>query len=93
MRDVADLLGIRKLTSTAYHHQTIGALENAHKTLRASRADLLLPDRINLNSQPFTWSEWILFWTFMYNTTVHSSRNYTPFELMFGRRCILLSLV
>lgn len=86
MKDVAELLGIEKLTSTAYHHETIGALENSHKTL----GNFL---RVNLNGQPFTWSEWIPFWAFMYNTTVHSSHNYTPFELMYGRKCTLPSLI
>lgn len=82
MKDVADLLGVEKLTSTAYHHESIGALENAHKTL----GNFL---RVSSNDNPFTWSEWIPFWTFMYNTTVHSSHSYSPFELVYGRKCIL----
>lgn len=86
MKDVAELLGIEKLTSTAYHHESIGALENAHKTL----GNFL---RVSINDKPFTWSEWIPFWTFMYNTTVHSSHNYTPFELMYGRKCNLPSTI
>lgn len=86
MKDVADLLGIQRLTSTAYHHESIGALENAHKTL----GNFL---RANSTEKRFTWSEWIPYWTFMYNTTVHSSHGYTPFELVFGRKCILPSLM
>lgn len=86
MKDMAELLGIEKLSSTAYHHETIGALENSHKTL----GNFL---RVNSHGQYFTWSEWIPFWTFMYNTTVHSSHNYTPFELLFGRKCVVPSLI
>ncbi|KAK9752244.1 hypothetical protein QE152_g4345 [Popillia japonica] len=32
-KETAKLLGIAQLTSTAYHHQTLGSLENTHKHL------------------------------------------------------------
>lgn len=35
MKQVCELLQIKQLTSTAYHHESIGALENSHKTMGA----------------------------------------------------------
>jgi hypothetical protein len=30
------------------------------------------------------WDDWILYATFVYNTTTHRATGYTPFELLFG---------
>lgn len=79
---VCELLHIKKLNSTAYHHQSIGALENSHKNLGAFL-------RIQAEGKPELWSTWLPFWCFAYNTTVHSSTKFTPFELVYGRKCNL----
>lgn len=79
MTEVCNLLNIDKLHSTAYHHETIGSLENAHKHL-----GFFL--RIQCDHHPDTWSQWLPFWCFTYNNTVHSSTKYTPFELVFGKQ-------
>lgn len=81
---VCKILNISKLNSTAYHHQSIGALENSHKTLGAFL-------RIHINQRPDSWSSWLPFWAFAYNTTVHSSTKFTPFELVYGKKCNLPS--
>lgn len=81
---VCQLLNINKLNSTAYHHESIGALENSHKHLGAFL-------RIQLNAHGGTWSNWVNYWTFTYNTTVHTETNYTPYELVFGKSCNLPS--
>lgn len=80
MEQVCKLLNIEKLSSTAYHHQSIGALENAHKTLGAFL-------RIQCDNYTDTWSYWLPFWCFSFNNTVHSETNYTPYELVFGKLC------
>lgn len=82
--DVCKILGITKLNSTAYHHETLGAIENSHKDLGNYLRIRLLKDAIN-------WSTWLQYWCFSYNTTVHSETKYTPFELVFGKLCILPS--
>lgn len=84
MKEVCILLHINKLNSTAYHHQSIGALENTHKHLGAFL-------RIQCNDRPETWSTWIPYWCFAYNTSVHSSTKFTPFELVYGKQCNLPS--
>lgn len=84
MNEVCKLLEIKQLHSTAYHHESIGALENAHKHL----GNYL---RIQTDNNPDSWSSWLPFWCFSYNTSVHSSTQFTPFELVFGKNCILPS--
>jgi hypothetical protein len=82
LKEVCELLRIKKLQSTAYHHETIGALENTHKHLGA-----FLRSQIDNYGGP--WSSWVSYWCFAFNTTVHSETSYTPFELVFGKNCIL----
>lgn len=81
-KEVCKLLHINQLQSTAYHHQSIGALENSHKHLGAYL-------RIQTNNRPEAWSMWLQFWCFSYNTSVHSHTKFTPYELVFGKKCIL----
>lgn len=76
--ELAKLLEIKKLNSTAYHHEAIGALENTHKVL----GNFL---RIQCSNKIFNWSDWVPYYEFAFNNTVHSSTNYTPFYLLYGR--------
>lgn len=80
MREVCKLLKITQTTSTAYHHESVGALENSHKTMGAYL-------RINTENQMNSWSNWLPYWCFSYNNTVHSETKYTPHELVFGKIC------
>lgn len=80
MQEVCNILKINKLQSTAYHHESLGSLENSHKSLGAFL-------RIQTDNQAHHWSDWLQFWCFSYNTTVHSSTKYTPYELVFGKLC------
>lgn len=82
--NICKILKINKLHSTAYHHQTLGSLENSHKNLGAYL-------RIQISKYPESWSSWISFWSFAYNTTVHTETQYTPYELVFGKLCKLPS--
>lgn len=82
MIEVCKLLEIEKLHSTAYHHQSLGALENSHKSLR----NFL---RIQCDENIESWGKWLPFWCFAYNNTVHTSTSYAPFELVFGKKCNL----
>lgn len=82
MVEVCKLLQIEKLSSTAYHHQSIGSLEIAHKHLGAFL-------RTYSTNVSYSWSHWIPFWCFSFNTSVNTQTMYTPFELVFGRQCRL----
>lgn len=78
-KSVSKLLNIEQLNSTAYHHQTIGALENSHKSL----GNFL---RIQCDNKLFSWSNWVPYYEFAYNNTVHSATQYTPFYLVYGKQ-------
>lgn len=80
MNQVCQLLNIKHLTSTAYHHESLGSLENSHKHMGAFL-------RINCENKTNSWSDWLPFWSFSYNNSVHSETKYTPFELVFGKLC------
>lgn len=84
MKEVCKLLKINQLSSTAYHHETIGSLENSHKRLNAYL-------RIQSSKNSDTWSSWLPFWCFSYNNSVHTGTKYTPYELVFGKICNLPS--
>lgn len=77
-KNTCKLLKINHLNSTAYHHETLGALENSHKNLGAYL-------RIYAAKDPLKWSSWVPFWSFAYNNTIHTETKYTPFELVFGK--------
>jgi len=76
------LLRIEQINSTAYHHESIGALENTHKSLGAYL-------RNYVSDKQQDWSEWLPFYVFCYNTSIHLETGYTPFELIYGRECKL----
>lgn len=80
MTETCRLLNIKKMHSTAYHHETLGGLENTHKHLAAYL-------RIQCENNKTDWSDWINFWCFSFNTTVHCETKYTPYELVFGKIC------
>lgn len=76
--ETCKILNIKKLNSTAYHHETLGAIENSHKHLGAYL-------RMQCGRYRTAWSNWLSFWCFSYNTTVHTETKYTPYELVFGK--------
>lgn len=82
--EICKILNITHLNSTAYHHQTIGSLENNHKHLGSYL-------RIQTNNEPQFWSSWVPYWCFAYNTTIHTQTKYSPYELVFGKQCTLPS--
>lgn len=85
-KDTCRILGVNQLNSTAYHHETLGSLENSHKNLNTFL-------RIQVSKQADNWSSWIPFWCFSYNTTTHTETKYSPYELVFGKSAILPSNV
>lgn len=81
---VCKLLNITQLNSVAFHHESIGALEVMHKSMGQYL-------RIFCGSKKDTWDSWIRYFVFAYNTSVHLSHGYTPYELVFGQQCVLPS--
>lgn len=77
LREVAKLFKIKQIQCSAYHPQSNGALERSHTTL----ADYL---KHYVNDSQTTWDEWLAIAMFSYNTTIHTTTQYTPYELVFG---------
>jgi hypothetical protein len=79
-KGICKLFRIEKLNTVAYHPESNGALERSHKTLVTYL-------RSYVDSKPSSWDQWLPFACFMFNTTPHSITLYSPYELLFGRRC------
>ena len=82
MKQVAKLFKIKQINCTTYHPQSNGALERSHHTL----ADYLKP---YIDEDQTNWDQWIDFAMFSYNTTVHTTTKFTPFELIYGTKANL----
>jgi transposase InsO family protein len=85
-QETCKILHVKQIQSAAYHHQSIGSLENSHKHLGAYL-------RTQITTYKSTWSSWLSYWSFAFNTTVHTETQYTPFELVFGKICCLPSSI
>lgn len=73
---ICKIFGIRHLTSTAWHPESLGALERSHMTF---------VEYLRCYANKLNWDLWIRFAIFSFNTTKHSATKKTPHELIFGR--------
>ena len=64
--------------TTPWHPQTNGFLERSHKTLKNYLRSFVDKDN--------NWDTLLCYATFCYNTTVHTSTLFTPYEVVFGRK-------
>jgi len=72
------LLDIGKSQTTPFHPQTNGFLERSHKTLKAYLRSFVDKDQ--------EWDQILCYAMYCYNSTIHTSTNYTPYELVFGHK-------
>lgn len=79
LKEITKIFKIKKLTSTAYHPQTNGALERSHSTLKDYLKQYVSEDKSN-------WDEYVPLAMFAYNTSIHTSSKFTPHELVFGQK-------
>lgn len=77
MDAMAKLIGYTHIFSTVYHPQTNGMVERFNATFVPQLAKL--HDRESNN-----WDEYLSPVIFAYNTGVHSTTKYSPFQLQFG---------
>lgn len=76
IRNICIFLGIDHITSTPYHHETIGSIERNHRVLN---------EYMLAFTKEHNWHEWLPYYVFSYNTTPHADTGYSPFELIYGR--------
>lgn len=76
-QQIYNILEINQKFSTAYHPETIGALERSHRCLNEYLRQFI-------NEQHDDWDSWLPYFTFFYNTTPHTEHSFAPFELIFG---------
>jgi transposase InsO family protein len=78
MEAMSKLMGYKHTYSTTYHPQSNGMVERFNATFVPQIAKL--QDKENNN-----WDEFLLPVVFAYNTGTHSTTNYSPFQLLYGR--------
>ena len=78
MAEICELLDIRKLRTTAYHPEADGLSERLNRSL-------IKMVKTYVNDEHDDWDEFLPQLEFAYNTAVHATTGFTPYELMFGR--------
>jgi len=82
MHSLSKLLGYHHIFCTAYRPQSNGAIERFISTFVTQLAKLT-------DNESNNWDDYLYPIVFAYNTGVHSTTNFSPFELTFGRRANL----
>jgi hypothetical protein len=68
---------IKKIQCSAFHPESNGSLERSHRVLAEYLRHYVQEDQSD-------WDTRIPYAMYVYNTTVHTSTGYTPFELVYG---------
>ena len=83
MFNLCELMGVKKLRSTSYHHETVGFVERLVRTLK----EIL---RCYINETHTNYDELLSLVIYCYNTTVQASTGFTPYEAVFTRKTVNL---
>jgi hypothetical protein len=78
MHNISSLIGFNMIHSTPYHPQTNGVVERFNATFIPQISKLQ-------DNQHNNWDEYLQAVVFAYNTGIHKSTRYSPYELLFGR--------
>lgn len=86
IKELCTLMNIKHDLSTAYHHQSVGAIERNHREFNRYIRQYL---EQNLGD----WENYIEYFAFSYNIEKHGSNdyNFSPYELVFSRNVNLPS--
>ncbi|CAF4870377.1 unnamed protein product [Pieris macdunnoughi] len=78
-KKTCEFLKIKNLWASPYHPQTQGALERSHSTLKEYLKSYI-------NKEQSNWPRYVYTAMLAYNTSVHSTTHFTPYELIFGNK-------
>ena len=78
LKEICNLLGVKKINATAYHPQTNGLTERFNRTLTD-----MLAKRVERNGKD--WDTHLPFVLFAYRASVQESIKESPFYLLYGR--------
>lgn len=76
-KSLCKLLRVKKLQTTAYHPQSNGALERAHRPL----VEYL---RSITDENPKAWDQFLRTAAFVYNNSIHDGTKLTPMDCLYG---------
>lgn len=79
IKELCKLMNVQHVTSTAYHHESVGAVERTHRTFNEYVRSYLSTDKTD-------WDVWLSYFTYCFNTTPSTVHGYCPFELIFGKK-------
>ena len=79
VKEICQLLGIRKTRTTPYHPQSDGLVERFNRTLLNMLSIAVMDDE-------HSWDLHLPTILLAYRTSIHETTGVTPFELMFGRQ-------
>ena len=78
MKEVSEVMGMKKVNTTAYHPQADGLVENFNRSLQAMVAK-------SVDTFGTDWDEYLPHLLFAYRTRPHDSTGESPFFLLYGR--------
>ena len=78
LKEICQILQIKKSRTSPYHPQFDGLVERLNCTLLSMLAT-------SAKDNPLKWEEYLQPICFAYNAGIHSSTGFTPFYLMYGR--------
>lgn len=78
MQEVCQVLGVKKINTTAYHPQTDGLVERFNRTLTS-----MLAKRVQRNGED--WDQHLPYVLFAYRASLQESTRESPFYLLYGR--------
>lgn len=76
------LLNFQHITSTAYHHESLGIVERNHRELNIYIRNFIKDIK---NDQIGDWSEYAKTFAFFYNVQPNILHGYSPFQLIFAK--------